>query len=253
MSLTIEARPLTEAELRRAGEPRMRWARELNAGIGCVGVGMLTAAVVLLGLVALAVWLGHAWRWTFWGVTLGIVSLVPTVLGGLALVLGLYATLSYLRRRWRLARRGYRAVLPPGASGQTESLRFEASAAWIIDNNDGEPVGVWRVGDEQYLLAPTLDVEFADHPGGPVDDESHPAHWRIALRGHGVLLPGRELGWLELEGPRAPAPVIVPPEGAFGEADDEVCRLLGEWNVEHRALVKRAGELPPWLARVVAA
>jgi hypothetical protein len=240
----MQQRGLTDAELERAGKVRLRAAREMNAGVGCVAVMGLSVGLVMMGLVILIVWLGGGWKWTFWGVVLAGVSLIPAAIGALALILGAYAVVSYVRRRIRLAR-GWRPLLK--TDGPTFAFTFEATEAWIIDANEGEPVGVWRVEEDAFLLAPTSQVEFTmPTTAAPPDQEPAPL-WGLARAGKGVILKDQELGWLDLTGPTAPTPVLAPPESAYDDPDDEVGLLLTTWNLEARALVKPLALLPRWL------
>lgn len=263
MSLRIESRALGIEDLEPAGTARLRAARSMNAGIGCVGLIALVVGVALLGGAVLIIWLTGAWRLTFWGVVLAGASLLLIIAGAAPFMIGLYALLSYVRKRVRLARHGWRSLVPsPGTPG-CEVMTFDAHEAWVIDNHQGEPVGVWRVEDDAYLLAPTLEVEFVPEPrpsglvlqhgregapGAGSDDgaESPRADWKMAWGGRVVVFPGRELGLLRLSGAPRPTPVLVPREEAYEDAGD-LADLMTDALPHPRVLIAPLRELPRWV------
>lgn len=137
---------------------RSRWRREMEYvwGVGCAGAmaagaGLLMSLGLLLGWWLVGGWDAWAWQWI-----LGVVALVLGGVGLSMLIVGGAVVLRFLFRRSRLRQRGVAAMLR--LDQPLEALSFDADAAWIIEDPEGEPIAVYRVEPERYLLLPAQDL-----------------------------------------------------------------------------------------------
>jgi hypothetical protein len=150
---------------------RSRWRREMEYvwGVGCAGAmaggaGLLMSLGLPLGWWLVGGWDAWAWQWV-----LGVVALIVGGVGLSMLIVGGVVVLRFFFRRSRLRQRGAAAMLR--LDQPLEALSFDADAAWIIDDPDGEPIAVYRVEPERFLLLPAQDLRTFS-PARAVDGQS---------------------------------------------------------------------------------